>query len=474
MFCRTCGQKNKDYSIYCSKDGTMLHTFNAKVNLIRDDAKFCGNCGNPIKSYDLYCKNCGVSLFKESKKTTIFQKPVTRIPKQVSIGKTDIKTPIINSLIAFGIVFIFCLVVSSAINSSIREVLADELGIYIDVKIFNPLDLSLLFNLSSLKLSMGVNSDYGSYSYAANIAGRFFLFLLVPFIIFFILGIINGKKDVQEGKEFNYKNYLLTGLFYGLILSIVSLLSRNTVSTPGFDFGEIISLNKRFSFFNTFINGGLISILSSLMGYGVYARASKKEFITGNFKWMFDGLFIFFVSGIIISVVSSIFLSFVPDIESGIGFLDLTLFSQFGIYAFLLMNFGSLTVVENNFVDKISLLWNLDFVKDNFESGELVLLYIPILLPIVLFFIYGRRAKKASSSTMIYTILTYSIAMAMLAYLTNIKITGWEVSMLDGSLDYNIGIGISFISSLIGSFILSGISVAIGYLLSKKEAKSSI
>ncbi len=30
MFCRTCGESNDDYSIYCCKDGTMLHTNSEK------------------------------------------------------------------------------------------------------------------------------------------------------------------------------------------------------------------------------------------------------------------------------------------------------------------------------------------------------------------------------------------------------------------------------------------------------------
>lgn len=468
MYCRTCGQANADYSIYCSNDGTLLHSNKKNTSLTRSNVSFCKDCGETIKSYDLYCTNCGISLFEEKRRKTLFQGPVKNIPKTINMeGKKNIKSPIFYSLIGFGIIFLISLIVSGIINSAIQKELSYDLGIATNIKLVNPFDLILLLNLSNLKLT----ASLGSYGFStATLGGVPFVFLLIPFSIFFILGIFQGKKDHHNSQQFQFINPLLTGLFYGLIICIISLFHKGKIDIPIPYLGGIVNMTKNYIFLTSLINGSLMSILSLLLGYGAYAKLSKKENIIQNFSWLFDGLFLFLISVVSIVIASTLFIKFGLDEDTGSKVGDFVLFSQSSIYAFLIIHLGSFGFSQDFIDEKISLLKKVNPNHFPFGNKALIFLYLAILLPIVLFFLYGRKSKNIGNKKIIYTTLTYSLIVGILAYLTHINLAGsGSAEVLDEFFNSNISMGVKFLSPFLGSFVLSTLATMAGFLLGKEE-----
>lgn len=480
MFCRTCGQWNEDYSTYCSNDGTLLHGNKKKINLVRGNMKFCKNCGNTINSYHLYCSNCGISTYEERKKNLNFKPEIPVSTKEAVrtnvLGKPYVKSSIVYSLIGFGIVLLISLIISGKINSALQETLAYEIGLPMNIKLINPLDLILLLNLSSLKLSFSVMA-YGGAS--ATVVGMPFIILLIPIIVFFVLGIFKGRKDSQKDSQINLINTLLIGFFYSLILAIIALFHKGNINLPIPYTGELVSMTKSYLFFATFLNGVLISTLSLLLGYGLYSKLGKKDSITNNYRYLFDGLFLFFIIGLTTAIVAGLFFKFdiaknsypTVGMTKNIGdkFGELVLIGQMGIYAFLMTNLGVFNMSIDHETEKLSLLKNMDFIKDSFGNNGAIFLYIVLLIPIVLFFIYGKRAKKNSNlKNIILTTLAYSVGIMILSHLTHVKIIGTgSVKLTEDFLNSNAIMGFSLISSFLGSLLLSTLSAFAGFFLGK-------
>jgi hypothetical protein len=477
MFCRYCGQANDNSSIYCSNDGALLYKGKTKVNLVRDKVRFCKECGEGIESYDLYCTDCGASLYEKKRKPPIIEIPnikdakIPKIKDNVA-SKLNLKSSFIYSLIGFGIIFLISVIISSTLNFAIKDALMSEFGVPMDIKILNPMDITLLFNLANLKLSMGVDLyNIGM----VRLTGTPVVALLVPFIIFFLMGIVLGRKDNKQGQAFNLQGTLVMGIFYGILLSLFALINSRKTSFLIPYIGEEIILEKSYFFLSTLINGGIISIISLLLGYGVYWKFSKNYDLVGNFKWLFDGLFILFSGALVVSVATGFFTTFVLKETSSNSFMDFTIISQMGIYAFLLINFGSFSFAEDFLEDKVSLFKNMDFIKDGLGSKAPIFLYIAVLVPIVLFYLYGKKAKENGNKNIIYTTITYSVAIGILAYITHGMLvgTGDGGGILDDIFSANFNIGFKIMYSIVGSFILSTLSTLAGFFLTK-DVKSEV
>lgn len=474
MFCRHCGQENNDSSIYCSNDGALLYKEKIKVNLIRDKIRFCKDCGKAIESYELYCTDCGVSLYEKREKATTIEIPnikETKLFKERGniIPKLNIKSSAIYSIIGFGIIFLLSIMVSTAINTTIQEQIMNEFYIPTDINLLSYLDVALILNVANLKLTM--LADFYNLG-TATLSGAPFAFILVPFIIFFLLGMNLGKKNNKLGETISMQGTLLTGLFYGLILALLALVNSAETSFYIPYLEESIALQKKYSFFTSLINGTLISTISLLLGYGVYWKLSKRDSLIGSFKWLFEALIIFLTSSVLVNIAAGLFIKFILKEDTSNVFLDFALFSQMGIYAFLMINLGSFSFMQDYDGETLSLFKNMEFLKSGLDDKAPIFLYGVILLPIILFYLYGKRSKENGNKNILYTTITYSIVIGILAYLTHGKLVGIGLEgILDDMLGTNLNLGFRVIYSIIGSLVLSTVSTLAGYLLSEETKK---
>lgn len=474
MFCRACGEDNTEHSIYCVNDGVLLINKTRTINLRKDNTSFCKDCGQASQSYDIYCSNCGQSLYEKTKQSSIKEVSNLISSKKIAIdkniaGKFNIKRPLIQSFSAFGIIFLIGLIISSGINMVIQEGLASVFDLPVNIKLVNFLDIGLLLNIVNLKFSL--LSEYYNIG-SATLTGVPFLFVLIPFLVFFIMGIRRGKINKSLGEAIDLKEFIFTALFYGIILSIISLMASIDRSTYIPYIGEQISFQKKYILSTAFFNGTLISSLSLLLGYGLYWKISKDDSLVGNFKYLFDASFIFLSGLVVVSLAVLVYFKIFLNDNLLNNFGDFFIIGQFGIYTFLMINFGSFTLAEDFFGDQVSLFKNISEIKYTFGNGSVVFLYMAILIPFILFFIYGNKAKKDGKNNIIYTSIVYSLLVGILAYLSFGKLMGTgSEGILDEIFSTRVSIGFKFIYSIIGSFILSIGSALAGYFLSKDGKK---
>lgn len=474
MFCRYCGQDNDEHSIYCGNDGVVLHSGVRNINLRRDNTRFCKDCGQAIKSYDIYCSKCGNSLYEKIKKSKAIEIPIVKDAKVFKgtsniSGSFDIKGSLIQAAIGLGIVLLISLIIASGINGVIQEELSYEFGLPMEFKVTNFLDVGLLINVVNLKF--GMVSEY-SHMASATFSGAPFLFILIPFLVFFALGIYRGRKNNKMNQSINLKDIALIGLSYGLVLSLLSLIASSDKSMYIPYLGEQITFQKNYLIFTALLNGTLISTISLLLGYGAYWKFSKNDDLIGNFAWLFNALFIFLTGALLVSLATGVYLKLALKESMFDSFADFMMFVQRGIYSFLMINLGTFNLFQDFSGQTMSLFKNIDAIKYDFGNGSLIFLYILILLPIFLFYMHGKKVKQNGNGNIIYTSLAYALLVGVLAYLTYGKLTGTGGGgFFDDVFSTSASIGFKFIYSIIGSFVLAILSSLAGFFLSKEDKR---
>lgn len=471
LFCKNCGKSNEEHSLYCSKDGAFLHSTKSNISLRKGNVKFCKSCGQSVQSSHLYCFNCGHSLFNSPKKGS---KKTSGKKKNMGL-EFHFKDIVKPSLIGFAMLFVISIILMVVVNSSMEEFLIEEFDISMDVKLLKPMDLVLLLNSTDFTLNTLANNSYGIGS--VSLSGIPIVFILAPFLIFFIMGVYFAKTNKKLERSIDLKRILFIGLSYGVILSLISIINRGEISLSMPYIRERIAFKRNFSELTSFIDGTLICVLSLLIGYTVYWKFSKKDRIIGSCKFLFDGLFLFFSSILLVSITTAIASKLIPEINLLNENKNLLELGQLGVYTFLMIHLASFKIMGGALgefdQEKISLLTNTEYIKNEMGNEALIFLYVMELVVFISFFIYGKNAKRRGDKNIVYTTITYSILMGILAHITYIKMFGTGSLELFGELGEvlsgSVSFGFSIMNTIISSFILSTLSSLAGYFLAKKD-----
>lgn len=489
MFCENCGTENKDYSTYCINDGSKLRENNININMTKQKLKYCSECGSDMNDFSTYCSGCGESTFtiakaSEKNTNTSFKKlSVDKIPKKISstiANNIDLKRILSLGVIGFISVFIMGLIFSSFVNN----VIAKDFGaIFAKSKLISVKDMTLLFNSLKFDLSLFVN---GSEAIASFEFGTMLL-LIVPFIVFTIIGIVSYNFDMKKNSKFNILNLLLPGLIYGVFLFLLSLIGRSSLEIPFWGFGMNIELVKVFGAFSILLRGVLISGISMMFGYGLYSKIKKNKGIIYNYDSIFNGIFNFIIALTLIFVLVNISISIYAIDDLGINsFLDTEgagytiLAALFATpYIFLFSNFSSLRMLE--VTENINENFSIFKFDDGFYSNMFVdfqpIVYIGVLIIFAVLFIEGRKIKQNHGEDIkgvIYTSATYTLCMAVLSYLISISISvdGPNLYLIEyfERFDYlSLTFGFKIVSVILGSFLLALLSTFSGYLLTNNK-----
>jgi len=461
MYCESCGQKNNKYAIYCSNDGTLLHQTKVNIKLSKDNIQYCNSCGNKLLRPDLYCNNCGVSLYKPNKSIT--KNIADIVPKYKAATYFDAKSPIIRGFIGFGILFILSLLLSSVVNLAAQYGLYSTIGYNVNVKIVSVFDLLFLTNFINLKLAISAGTFASS---VAKIAGSLSILILIPFITFFVIGILQAKKDNKKNRQFDLKSSLVTALTYCLTLTVLSLIYRAKVEVPIPYASQMVVATKSFSIIAAFFKSGLISFISLLSGYGTYSRLVNKEELLGGYSDIFTGLNIFLVTFLSVFIITGIFLKVGVGLSADSLIILFIAIFQAVFYALSIINFGRLTVNYDMENYKLSLLREIRYINDHYGLST-ILIYLVALVPIAIFFVYGKKSKKKSK--LYIAPVTYSLTITAFAYITNIKASlSGSALFFTNLVNEQVKVGVSLIPLLITSLLISIGATYIGNLMSER------
>lgn len=464
MFCRVCGQDNDESALYCSRDGEVLIGRSDSFTSVSSEINFCKDCGGKVLPSDLYCGSCGSSLY------TVEEAQGLNIDKAIKEGSLasgfDIKNLLKYSLIGVGLVLLISLISSSFINTKIRDLVALETDLYIEQNLINFLDLTSLFNISSLMVSFKNN---GMSLFSLNLKGMAFIMALLPLLIFTLMGLYISRDARKKEQKFTLKEGLFIALTYGVLIALLSVFaSRKTqLNIPAFfnigDYGTI-EFTKRYGFLASLTKASLIALFSLGLGNGLYSffRGLK----TRNFSNLSIASLILMVSSIF-TVLFVIFLSRDDGIyyESAADIAMIIPLVQVFIYGLLFINMGSLKLMVEGRTTNLSLFKNMDLMKGELEGIQFA--YLGLFISMLGFFLHGRRSKKRGQAMgeIFYAPAIFALGLGILAYLSRLNINVND--LLDSGLA-SIGLfslEFSLVSMVLGSFIINSLSSLAGYFL---------
>ncbi len=422
MYCQKCGQYNDDNSNYCSNDGVFLLGNKNNVFMTKNEIKYCKYCGEKVESHSLYCSSCGQSLFHVDMKRTINKESKSKNQSIIKdkFKNIDFKHPLKVAGIAFIILLVVSVIISIVMNQKINSEILDilELDINIDNKFLNFIDYALLSHLLGATIKVTL-SGYGCK--ILKFRGGLYLYILIPSIIFIVLGILRGRKDLKEERYFNPIDAALVGLYYGLGLLILSFCNFKKINIPIPYIRKHITIAKEYSFLGALFNGLMIALIFYLAGYGIYMLIKKENKRFFKYRYIFNGIFLLTL-GYIISLIAYMIV-FRGHIISAdfIEFedFDIVTILQYPAYLWSLINFNTFTSSGVYNLVNISLLKNVDILKEVLGKGRLIVLYLLTFIPFILFFFQGRKERGAGTGNLylnlVYNSLTYSLLMTFFA-----------------------------------------------------------
>ncbi|HHW70395.1 MAG TPA: zinc ribbon domain-containing protein [Clostridiales bacterium] len=485
MYCQKCGQYNADNAIYCSNDGELLLHKSDKVFMSKQEVFYCKHCGERVESYFLYCTNCGQSQFKTDigKKTIKSPKTETKLKQDKGFKTIDFITPLKFAGVAVLLLLIVSLIASTSINKNLNEEINDYLlvtGIdpHMDIKFLDTIDLTLLSHLSELAIEFdSIDYGYGTATFRSDIS----LFLLAPLVIFVILGILKGRKDLKTEKHFRLIDHVLVALYYALGLLIISRFSVKETYIPiPFD-DDYMIISKYYRPFIVFFNSFITTLVFFLLGYGIYIFIKKESERLYRYRYIFNGIFSitfgYFISLIVYMIA---FRENISGILIDLEYVHIEELFTEPSFIWNIINFNTIFYSEFGNVHSLSLFKNTSLLKDSLDNLTIVVLYILTLVPFILFFFQGRREKKAGDGNLYlklaYNSISYSILISLFNSIAKVKFELFG-SMIDQPISLSIGFKpsitfftcfiFSYLASLAGAFLANSEYKKVGYVYEK-------
>jgi len=481
MYCKTCGNLNREGSNYCAHDGEVLAPPNTpKLRLVKSSSSFCGNCGSRFIDGQNYCGNCGNTILKYEASGDITKEPSAVIEKIVASPKnlrlpqfklSYLKAALIPAIIAFVIMLTLQVGVYQLTKGTMQKVTGelfneDLLSIVDDTmsyagdegirlpkpdKLYGFSDMVMTSNLVAptfnLQMDGNIDGEKGSIEGKYHFSLLFILYALIPILSLFIGGILAGHNR-EEGIGRKIYKALGIGLIYGVILAIFSMFSgfNYDVNVAQEDFKINLDLHTSYSLFKSLFVGITIGSISAFIGmlFAINYRHATKNLIDrvpfGDAIHQAFATFsrIFILCAVMIGATA---LFFISKLKNEVGFLfDLLplgeliekahlmivlMGTQLCALFFNLAHFGSFQMIAgaNNKeqVASFSLLFGYD-TNGGADISELFGLELPayfklLLIVPILLFLWSGYQMAKSKNISFITLGIYSLVYALIVSL---------------------------------------------------------
>ncbi|WP_078543526.1 zinc ribbon domain-containing protein [Litchfieldia alkalitelluris] len=472
MFCNHCGTKNPEGALYCSNDGVALTQVSERVQLVREEMRFCKNCSHESGLVGNYCSSCGTAFEKVTEKvetekvsltatsTRLFT-PSAQSSEGFLATLTD-RNHLIHSLKYIGIaivtLFIISWITSSSANSVLQETFSGDLGPLAEgLKLISMTDVFMLNHMASLDYTV----ETGFFEAQLKTSSGLFLLLLIPAIIFILIGYFMQRKCIDSTMVERLTRSLSFAIVYGVIVGVISLfagVSTKFEDPTGF-VGEITA-SADYSFFESIFNAVIISFIFTTVG-SLIGLAKEQRLINYQYGLSITRAIVTSVIGLAISIVAGIvLLQSNEEITIDNGTADTILASQVGGYLWSISQFNGLTLNAVSYDEEItasySLLGGAKASEDEAEFKEMFgeisgILWLLVLIPIGLHFWAGTQLRKATQGNLLYELVAYAVAFGIV----NVLLV-W-ISKLTVTTNFDDAFTVSFGFSTISTFIISTI-----------------
>ncbi|WP_455542229.1 hypothetical protein [Intestinibacter sp.] len=428
---------------YSKEDGQYYRNLNNKKFVLRRKNKeYCSNCKTKNNLNSIYCKECGADLESISKRTYDF-----------SIGNVISNINIKDSFKVAG----FATLILLAVSLVLKQILGITLGNYISyVSVF---DVLLLANGGSLSIFTNANGmmNYGSsYNFTIQICA---LILLVLPVICMTVSYRLFIRQKNSDELVLFRQAIGVGIVYGVILTVLAFLSRNSLSVGNGYLSSGYSLIYGVNFISVLFRGILLGFLSILY-IGINKEYRENNMYLDIFKQVVNTVLLgYLIVFVLLALGYFIGLSYVYEFGISGSISNINIFvviSQLAAYIWGFANLNFVTIgSQNMFLPNLfSTSISMDF--------KLCLVAFVALSSLILFIsgmkLNNKYKNKAKKITLIFSVF-YAIIMGVLAIFTYVNVNGGSL------LGFNIQMNMSMIFTIITSFIYSFVVTFIGFKL---------
>lgn len=435
----------KEFKNYCKDDGSYIDNITlSNYTLKKNISMSCSKCGEETKLNNNYCKICGQSLEEVAQINGNMDNSNSEL--KGILGQCNLKKVLLTSGLSILILFIVSLMIKLMMfiqGNSLNSLLS-------------PLHILLGLNIGSI--SSYSATMMGSGSVIINIG--IIIILIIPVMAISISSIIFLKKENTDAKS-TLINSLGVGITYGMILAIISAISRvQLTSNSMLSYGY--SIGFRYEIFSLLINGFIIGFMTSfIIGF---KRDYNKECIYLNLlKMAFKAIVVAYISIFVILLILKISNSNYLY-EFGMSGLvsrlnPVLLISQVSAYILAIANFAVVNI-NNSAIGILSMSESGDLRLINYALTALTALIL-LLAGCKLKYNYGKEGIKP----VLILSTFYAVFMGILAIFTRISIdtSVGLFSVTNQNIVISMGFGIGF--TVIISFIYSFLMIFLGYKL---------
>ncbi|KAA0548382.1 zinc ribbon domain-containing protein [Bacillus sp. BGMRC 2118] len=433
MYCNHCGTKNHENALYCMNDGVALKPVSDVLQLFRDHSKYCRNCRHENGPSCIYCMSCGQTLEKvrekEVVKTAATSSATARETNRTQ-RRHDSEVNVMNSLmwmrsgifaiISVVILLVISAVTSSVVNSFLQEELLSDLGTFAEaIKLVSMTDIYMLLHMVSVTSKASLGFIEGSLQATSGL----FLFLLIPGVIFTVMGMFLFRKTTEQSMIERLIGCFSFSLVYGVIVGITSLFAGASISIPDpSGFLGTIEFNTDYSFIESVFNAMVISFTFVSLGAWMALRKEQKLNNQG-YGLSISRALLTTVFGVFLAMIAGTGIIATQEEESLEPFESMLLGSQAGGYLWNTAQFGTLEFETRTFGENIqasySLLGGAKATEDEVSLQEFVksfswMLWLLVLIPIVLHAWAGRSLRMATQGNVVAEIGVYAVAVGIM------------------------------------------------------------
>lgn len=489
LYCSHCGMKNKENAQYCINDGASLLSVVENVKVTQENHKYCRECSHENAPNALYCQKCGHSVEKVTEKEDGIAASTKTVHSEVYVsnGNQDIISSVLNkhnlkrisifNAISVVTLFIFSLIVSSSVNTLLRESLRSDFGPLVDsIKIMSTTDVFMISHMTSLHYRANASMFEGVLETTSGL----FLLLFIPAIIFILIGFLMNKKVIKSSIVERLTICLSFSIMYGIIVGLISTFAGVSVdiADPTGFIGNI-TISSDYSFFESMFNALIISFVFTSVG-AMIGVAKEQRFNNKQYGVSISRAILHSVIGLVFMImIGAVFLSSNEELTTGDEVGDVLLGSQIGGYLWNISQFGTLNFETTSYGESVSASYSLiggpkaSEEEDEFKElfSELKWLWILVLIPIGLHFLAGNKLRKSTQGNILFELGIYAIVFGVV----NALFVSISKLTIDTSFDdvFNATFGFSTFGTLVISTIFAFIVSYVAVMVTNRKVNSN-
>lgn len=445
---------NYSHNNYSKKTGEPTRKIkNSHITLKSKEEKICSSCNKENNTKDNYCKFCGNELYEIASLRPLETKLDLKSKIKELSYHANKRGVFLTTFTTIFILFIIALIFKAIITIQFNDI----------SYLINPAHIILALNLGQISVSM--STMMGSGFINANIG--LLILLIIPILVLLISNLIFMRKRCRDSKTV-LANSLGVGIFYGLVLAILSIFTNvKTSSHSMLEYGY--ALEYSYEFFSVLLNGFVLGFICTYIT--TYKKSYEKEnmylsLFSNSIRTFILGYVLVLVILLVLTISDSSYLNELDMSSYSNGLNLFTILPQIASYMWAFANGISVTII-NSTVSMFTLS------SSSLFGDTKLMFYAMGALSMLILLLNGYKLRFKYNTDSIRPIIVFSIYYAFLMGILAL----FSTFILDSNLNFfnttNYGTTLimqfKVLQAIVISFVYSFVISLIGYKLNSAD-----